>query len=77
MQSDLFQTTQLPSDEEIKQAIASAAEELLTQLNPDYLICQETSVIRFADIPLSEAIENPELERMASFVIPKAARMGY
>ena len=54
MQSDLFQTTQLPSDEEIKQAIASAAEELLRQLNPDYLICQETSVIRFADIPLSE-----------------------
>ena len=54
MQSDLFQTTQPASDEEIKQAIASAAEELLTQLNPDYLICQETSVIRFADIPLSE-----------------------
>ncbi|GCA93458.1 hypothetical protein [Microcystis aeruginosa] len=71
MQSDLFQTTQLPSDEEIKQAIASAAEELLTQLNPDYLICQETSVIRFADIPLSEqqALEQALAEQAQGKII--------
>ena len=71
MQSDLFRTTQPPSDEEIKQAIASAAEELLTQLNPDYLICQETSVIRFADIPLSEqqALEQALAEQAQGKII--------
>jgi hypothetical protein len=71
MQSDLFQTTQLPSDEEIKQAIASAAEELLRQLNPDYLICQKTSVIRFADIPLSEqqALEQALAEQAQGKII--------
>ncbi|GCA93466.1 MAG: hypothetical protein GPI90_16930 [Microcystis aeruginosa K13-05] len=71
MQSDLFQTTQPASDEEIKQAIASAAEELLTQLNPDYLICQETSVIRFADIPLSEqqALEQALAEQAQGKII--------
>ena len=71
MQSDLFQTTEPASDEEIKQAIASAAEELLTQLNPDYLICQETSVIRFADIPLSEqqALEQALAEQAQGKII--------
>ncbi|MCA2894760.1 MAG: hypothetical protein IM333_18190 [Microcystis sp. M048S1] len=71
MQSDLFQTTQPASDEEIKQAIASAAEELLTQLNPDYLICQETSVIRFADIHLSEqqALEQALAEQAQGKII--------
>ncbi|AKV67112.1 MULTISPECIES: hypothetical protein [Microcystis] len=71
MQSDLFQTTQPASDEEIKQAIASASEELLTQLNPDYLICQETSVIRFADIPLSEqqALEQALAEQAQGKII--------
>ena len=71
MQSDLFQTTQPASDEEIKQAIASAAEELLTRLNPDYLICQETSVIRFADIPLSEqqALEQALAEQAQGKII--------
>ena len=71
MQSDLFQTTQPHSDEEIKQAIASASEELLRQLNPDYLICQETSVIRFADIPLSEqqALEQALAEQAQGKII--------
>jgi hypothetical protein len=54
MQSHLSQTTQPHSDEEIKQAIASASEDLLTQLNPDYLIYQQTTTIRFGDLPLSE-----------------------
>jgi len=71
MQSDLFQTTQPASDEEIKQAIASAAEDLLRQLNPDYLICHETSVIRFGDIPLSEqqALEQALAEQAQGKII--------
>ncbi|MCA2729370.1 MAG: hypothetical protein IM333_15695, partial [Microcystis sp. M048S1] len=41
------------------------------QLNPDYLICQETSVIRFADIPLSEqqALEQALAEQAQGKII--------
>lgn len=35
-------------------AIALLSNELLNQLNPDYLIYHQTETIRFGDLPLSE-----------------------
>ncbi len=65
MKSHFSSTSQSYSDEEIKQAIASSSNDLLNQLNPDYLIYYQKETIRFGDLPMSEqqALKQALLER--------------